>query len=73
MVGSGGENFVFWFSRSRENAFLCAFSKNFVFVLHMFLFFSRTVEGLWPTYPRYAGPDVPAALSYKQKKFLVRH
>ena len=35
MVDAGGNNFVFWFSRTRENAFLDAFSKNFVFLPQM--------------------------------------
>ena len=32
MVDAGGENFVFWFSRTQESAFLDTISKNFVFV-----------------------------------------
>ena len=34
--GCRRENFVFWFSRTQENATLDAFSKNFVFAPQMF-------------------------------------
>ena len=53
MVDAGGENFVFWFSRTEENAILDMFSKNFAFVPRIFLL-SRKEEGAWP--PRPAGP-----------------
>ena len=35
-MDAGGENFVFWFSRAQEYAFLDAFSKLFVFVPQIF-------------------------------------
>ena len=32
LVDAGGENFVYLFARTQENAFLDTFSKNFAFV-----------------------------------------
>ena len=50
IMDAGGENYVFWFSRTEEkDAFLDAFSKNFDFVPQMFFLFSRKVEVPWPT------------------------
>ena len=58
MVDAGEEHFIFWLPRTQENAFLDAFSKKFVLVLHVFLF-SRKVEGSWPTrLPGCAGPAI---------------
>ena len=48
MADAGGKNFVFWFSRTQENASLDTFSKNFV-LCHQCFLFSRKVEGPWPT------------------------
>ena len=50
MVHAGGENFVFLFSRTQENAFLVASSKN-LFLCHKFFLWSRKVEGPWSTSP----------------------
>ena len=50
MVDAGGDNFVFWFSRNRENSFLDTLSKNFVFCLKCFLF-SRKWRGRSPPAP----------------------
>ena len=36
MVDAGEENFLLSISRTQQNAFLDAFSKNFVFVPHIF-------------------------------------
>ena len=36
VVDTGGKNFIFWFSRTQENAFLDAFSKGFDFVAQRF-------------------------------------
>ena len=36
LVDAGGENFVFWFFSTQENAFQDEFSKNFAFVPQMF-------------------------------------
>ena len=36
MVDAEGENFVSWFSRAEDNAFLSTCLKNFVFVSHVF-------------------------------------
>ena len=47
VVDAGGKNFVFWFSKTQENAFLDAFSKNFVLCRKRF-WFIRKVEGPWP-------------------------
>ena len=44
------ENFVFWFSRTQENAFLDAFSNSFVPGPHMF-FAQQKMKGPWPTRP----------------------
>ena len=41
MVDVRRYNFVIWFSRTRENAFLNAFSKNFVFC-HTFILLSKS-------------------------------
>ena len=37
MVDAGGENFVFWFSRARENAFLGAFKQVLFFATTVFV------------------------------------
>ena len=42
MMVARGENLVFWFSRAQENAFLDAFSKEFVFVPQMFFVLYRS-------------------------------
>ena len=52
MVDDGGENFAFWFSKTREIAFQDAFSNNFVIVPQ-----SRNIDGPWHTRPpRLRGP-----------------
>ena len=50
MVDAGGENFVFWFSRTQENAFLDTFTKNFAFVPQMF-FVQQKSGGAMPPPP----------------------
>ena len=56
VVDAGGENFIFWLSRTQENAILDTFSKNFVFVLQMF--FVQQKSGR----PMYTRPPVAWAL-----------
>ena len=50
MEDAGCENFVFWLSRTKENAFLDAFSNSFVPGPHMF-FAQQKMKGPWPTRP----------------------
>ena len=73
MVDAGGENFVFWFSRTREDAFLGAFSNNFVFCHKCFLF-SRKMERPWPTRPPPPGcmdPDYSNILRVTPLKYEI--
>ena len=52
MVDHGG----FWFSRTRENVFLDAFSKNFLATSFLS---SIKAEGSWPTrHPQLRGPSL---------------
>ena len=61
MVDARGENFVFWFSRTQENAFLDEFSKNFVFEPHTLLCSAEEWRGHGPPGP--PGLPVVRALS----------
>ena len=62
MADDGGENFVFWFSTTQKTALLDAFSKNFVFVPHMFLCSVEKCRGHGPAvpHPSCAGPECTA-------------
>ena len=56
MVDVGGENFVFWFSRTQENAFLDTFSKNFVSGPQMFFAQQKNGGAMAHPAPRLRGP-----------------
>ena len=57
-VDAGGENFVFGFSRTRENAFLDGFSKNFVFFATNIFCLAEKWRGHGPPgLPGCVGPD----------------
>ena len=51
MVDAGGKNFVYWSSRTQENANLDAFSPNFVFVPQINCCSADKWRGPWPTRP----------------------
>ena len=65
MVDAGRESFVFWFFRTQENAFLDAFSKNFVFVPQIF-FVQQKVEGRPPP-PSFARALMRSKLNLKEE------
>ena len=62
MVDAGGENFIFWVSRTRENAFLDAFQRSFFFAT---IFFAQQKNGGSMAHP--SPPPVGWALSYASK------
>ena len=60
MMDARGENLAFWFSRAQENAFLDAFSKEFVFVPQMFFVLYRNGGAIvYAPAPQLRGPCFP--------------
>ena len=61
----GGGDFVFWFSRTQENAFLEAFSKNFV--PHMFFCSAEKWRSHGPPTPPPRGCTGPVSHEYMKQ------
>ena len=55
MVDAGGENFVLWFFRTHEKAFLDTFSKYFVFVPKMIFVQQKCGGAMAPLLPGCVG------------------
>ena len=61
MVDVRGENFVFWFSRTQENAFLDAFLRNYVFVPQMFFVQQKSEGAMAHPASQLCGPSISYA------------
>ena len=57
MVDAAGENFIFWFSRTQENAFIYVFLQEFAFVPQMFFVHQKSGGFMAHPAPSCVNPD----------------